>query len=329
MRRPKTATARRNRDDLARHPCALRGHVPLRGNRSRAACRSIPSACGITSSNARRARNASRGWSSIPSACSSPSSSSRTSPNIVALLLATRTLVASFGSAGYFISIAVAIPVHLFLLGVLPKSLFRRFPLRTLAALAGILENVSLLLWPILEFGRRIGGIFLPRRDSNRRRLFAAREELKQVAVQSEREGSLTASERAMIHNVVDYRNVRARDVMVPLAKCITLEPEASIEQVLELSNSTGADRFPVVSKNGQAVGLVNVLDILLDPTRSASLARYTRRIITATDNESAYRIIRRLRAARLGLAAVVDRQKKLVGIATDEELIKRLVQSA
>jgi CBS domain containing-hemolysin-like protein len=73
----------------------------------------------------------------------------------------------------------------------------------------------------------------------------------------------------------------------------------------------------------------VNVLDILLDTTRSPSLARYTRRIITATDNESAYRIIRRLRAARLGLAAVVDRQKKLVGIATDEELIKRLVQSA
>jgi putative hemolysin len=145
--------------------------------------------------------------------------------NIVALLLATRELVASFGSAGYFITVAAAIPIHLFLLGVLPKSLFRRFPLSTLAALGGILENASLLLWPVLELGHRVGRLFFPRRDPNRRRLFAAREELKQVAVQSEREGSLTASERAMIHNVVDYRNVRARDVMVPLAKCITLKP--------------------------------------------------------------------------------------------------------
>ena len=83
------------------------------------------------------------------------------------------------------------------------------------------------------------------------------------------------------------------------------------------------------VRSYGNAVGLVNVLDILLDKTRSPSLARYTRRIITAADGEPAYRIIRRLRAARLGLAAVVDAQKKLVGIATDEELIKRLVQSA
>ena len=53
------------------------------------------------------------------------------------------------------------------------------------------------------------------------------------------------------------------------------------------------------------------------------------RRIVTAADNEPAYRIIQRLRAARLGLAAVVDRKRKLIGIATGEELIKRLVQSA
>jgi CBS domain containing-hemolysin-like protein len=248
--------------------------------------------------------------------------------NIVALLLATRELVASFGVAGYFITVAAAIPIHLFLLGVLPKSLFRRFPLSTLAALGGILENASLLLWPLLELGHRVGRLFFPRRDPNRGRLFAAREELKQVAVQSEREGSLTASERAMIHNVVDYRNVRARDVMVPLAKCITLKPESSIDEVLQLSSSTGVDRFPVISKEGQAIGLVNVVDILFDKSRSPSLARYTRRIITAGDREPAYRVIRRLRAARLGLAAIVDAKKKLVGVATNEELIKRLVQN-
>ncbi len=132
-----------------------------------------------------------------------------------------------------------------------------------------------------------------------------------------------------MIHNVVDYRHVRVRDVMVPLVQCLTVDPQASIEQVLELSSTSGVDRFPVDSTDGKAVGLVNVLDILLDKTRSTSLARYTRRIITAADSEPAYRIIRRLRAARLGLAAVVDSRKKLVGIATDEELIKRLVQNA
>jgi CBS domain containing-hemolysin-like protein len=56
---------------------------------------------------------------------------------------------------------------------------------------------------------------------------------------------------------------------------------------------------------------------------------RPTRRIVIAQENEPAYRIIQRLRAARLGLAAVVDLKENLIGIVTSEDLIRRLVQSA
>lgn len=248
--------------------------------------------------------------------------------DIFALLLATRSLIATFGRTGYIIAAAAAVPVYLFLLGVLPRALFRRLPFGALAALAGLLETVSVLLSPLLSAGETIGRLFLPKRRSERR-LFAAREELKQVAVQSEREGALTSAERAMIHNVVDFRNVRARDVMVPLEKCTTLRPQTAVRDVLELSSSSGVDRFAVMSPTGEAVGLVNVFDILLDPERPGGLAKYMRRIVTASENEPAYRVIRRLRAARLGLAAIVNQQRKLVGIASSEELIKRLVQSA
>ncbi len=249
--------------------------------------------------------------------------------DIFALLLATRALLEMVGRWGYLIAVMAAIPIYLFVLGVLPKSLFRRFPFRALAALAGILETATLALWPILQIGERIGKLFLPRQLSDRARLFAAREELKQVAVQSEREGSLTSTERAMIHNVVDFRNVKVRDVMVPLANCVTVKPETPVTSVLALSKTSGADRFPIISESGDAVGLVNVLDILCDKAPAGSLAKYTRRIVTAAEGEPAYRIIRRLRAARLASAAVVDAERKLIGIAADEDLIKRLVQSA
>ncbi|MGI9086252.1 MAG: CNNM domain-containing protein [Chthoniobacterales bacterium] len=248
--------------------------------------------------------------------------------DIFALLLATRELVGLFGRLGYVVVLVAAAPIYLFVLGVLPKSLFRRFPFRALAALAGILETASFVLWPLIEVGERIGKVFLPRRGSDRARLFAAREELKQVAVQSEREGSLTATERAMIHNVVDFRNVRAGDVMMPLVGCVSLRPETPVAEVLALSKTSGAERFPVISADGQAVGIVNVLDILFDKTRAPALGKYVRRIVTASEDEPAYQILRRLRAARLGLAAVVDRDSKLIGIATGEDLVRRLVQS-
>ena len=247
--------------------------------------------------------------------------------NILGLLLLTKLLVGLFGNAGFGWSILIALPIYLFVLGVLPKSLFRRFPFRALAALGGMLQFISILLWPILEIGERAGRLLIPRRASESARLFIAREELKQIAVQGEREGSLTSTERAMIHNVVDFRNVKASDVMVPLEKAVTVRPDTSIDEALRMSSRAGVDRLPVISANGEAIGIINVFDILLENTRRESLTQYARRIVTANETEPAYRVIQRLRAARLGLAAVVDSQKKLIGIVTGEDTIKRLVQ--
>jgi CBS domain containing-hemolysin-like protein len=248
--------------------------------------------------------------------------------NIFGLLLLTKLLVAQFGYAGFLWSILIALPIYLFVLGVLPKSLFRRFPFRALAALGGMLEWISILLWPILEIGERAGRLLIPRRASESARLFIAREELKQIAVQSEREGSLTSTERAMIHNVVDFRNVKVADVMVPIDQAVTVRPDTPVSETLQLSVAKGVDRLPIISSEGAAVGIVNVLDILFDESPGTSLASYTRRIVIANSGEPAYRIIQRLRAARLGLAAVLDSEKKLIGIVTGEDMIKRLVQS-
>jgi putative hemolysin len=247
---------------------------------------------------------------------------------ISALLLLTRVLVVRFGVAGFGIAVIAALPIYLFVLRVLPKSLFRRFPFRALAVIAGLLELTTTVLSPVLAIGERVGRLLIPRAIAGEPRLFAAREELKQIAVQSEREGSITATERAMIHNVVDFRNVRARDVMVPIGKAITVEPTTTVRDAIQLGASTGIDRLPVIAE-GKAVGLVNVLDMLLDNGGSRSLRPHIRRIVTAEEREPAYRVIRRLRAARVGLAAVVNQKRELIGIAAGEELIKRLVQSA
>jgi CBS domain containing-hemolysin-like protein len=158
--------------------------------------------------------------------------------------------------------------------------------------------------------------------------LFAAREELKQITSQSEREGSLTATERAMIHNVVDFQSVTAREVMKPLPNVATLKPDSAIEDVLSLSRSTGFDRLPVIGANGDAVGLINVLDILLDKDQPQSLSRYLRRMVTVQESEPASRAVRRLRAARLDLAAVVDQKRNLIGVVTSEDLVARLVRA-
>jgi len=250
--------------------------------------------------------------------------------DIIALLSLTSQLVRRYRYAGFFFALLIALPVYLFVLSVLPKSLFRRFPFRALAWLAGVLEFTSILFAPLLKLGAQVGRLLLPGHAEKRGRLFAAREELKQITSQSEREGALTATERAMIHSVVDFRGAKVRDVMVPSAKVVALHSGASTQEALELSASTGLDRLPLLALDGQPAGLVNVLDILLDRNGNKPLGNYVRRIVTTSDDEPAYRVMQQLRTARLGLAAVVDRKNNnFRGIVSVEDLVRRLVSSS
>ena len=248
--------------------------------------------------------------------------------DVVALLLLTSQLFQWYGYAGFLFALVIALPVYLFILSVLPKSLFRRFPFRALARLAGVLEFTSILFSPLLEFGARLGKLLLPGHAGKRGRLFAAREELKQITTESEREGGLTATERAMIHSVVDFRGSKVRDVMVPSGKVAALSSGASTQEALELGASTGLDRLPLLAPDGQPVGLVNILDILLERDGNKPLGEYVRRIVTTMDDEPTYRVMQQLRGARLDLAAVVDPTNKFRGIVAVEDVVRHLVSA-
>jgi CBS domain containing-hemolysin-like protein len=247
--------------------------------------------------------------------------------DIIALIILTREFVLAFGMIGYPLAILVALPVYLLFLGVLPKSLFRRFPLRAVVRLSRLLELATKILWPLHAVGEFVQrSVFA--RAKHPSRLFAGREELKLITVQSEHGGALSPTERAMIHNVVDFTSVKVRDVMVPLPNTITLNPEDPPAKALRLSESSGIDRFPVLAADAKPLGLINVFDILFDTGEPQPLRYYMRRIITASENESAYPLVRRLRAARVGLAAVVDRQARLAGIVALEDLVRQLVRA-
>ncbi len=245
--------------------------------------------------------------------------------DIIALLILTHALVRAFHGAGYALAIIIALPVYLFLLGVLPKSLFRRFPLRAVARFSRLLELTTRILWPVLALGEWIARHLIARGKAAPR-LFAAREELKLITVQSERGGALSSAERAIIHNVVDFTSIKVRDVMIPLEKTVSITPEEEPGKVLRLSEQRGIDRFPVVEKT-RPIGLVNVFDLLVDASPPRRLRDYMRRIISASEHESAYRVVRRLRAARLGLAAVFDSRQKFIGIVALEDLVRQLVR--
>ena len=245
--------------------------------------------------------------------------------NITAILILVSQLVALCGPIGYLWALIVAFPIFLFVTEVLPKSFFRRFPYRALASIALVLESTSSLLTPLMQIGSSISrNIFRLQRP---REIFVAREDLKYVTSYVERMGLLSSIERQMIHNVVDFRSVKVRDVMVKLDRVRSVPLEMPLPDVIRLSRETKFDRFPVINDQNKIVGIVNILDLIVDQRPDAVAKSYVRRILTVREDEPASTALRRLRAAPQGLACVQDEAGTDVGIVSIEDLLNPLVK--
>jgi CBS domain containing-hemolysin-like protein len=245
--------------------------------------------------------------------------------NITALVLLATQMVTWFGPWGYVVTLLIALPLFLLVVELLPKSIFRRLSYRTLASLAVWVEVASQALTPFIHVGNRITRSVLRVKEPDE--IFVAREDLKYATAEIERMGMLSSIERQMIHNVVDFRSVKVRDVMVPVEQVVFVSPDSSAEEVVELSKQTQFDRFPMRDAAGKIIGLVNVFDLIVERRSGAIGRNYLRRMLSVGPDEQAPIVLRRLRASPQSLAAVTDSGGQPIGIVSAEDLLSPLVK--
>ena len=245
--------------------------------------------------------------------------------NIFALVLGTRLLVAKLGQYGYLASLAIYLPVYLFGLELLPKSLFRRFPYRALALLAGPLRFLDLLLTPIHWIGAGAQRLLFGAKPAVQQRLFLGREDFKYMTAESERSGLISKTEREMIHNVVDFRAVTAKDVMTPIDPGEVIRAEDPISRLLSSGSKRGAERW--LCDDGEKItGVVDAFEVLLDGRHDVDAGACQRRIVTVGPNEPAFSVLWKMRAARSTVAVVRGPGPRPIGRVSWENLIRRLV---
>ncbi len=182
--------------------------------------------------------------------------------DVAALILFTNAVVPWLGPRGYVAAGAVMLPVYLLGVQLLPKSLFRRFPYRALAALAGLLELTTRLLAPVLVVGSWLlhNRWIVPHAEREARKgpgsgLFIAREEFKNLAAEGERTGAITPAEHGMIDNVIDFGAVPTRELMRPPPEPMPAGEKQTVADLLEFARARRLDYVPIADASGQGTG--------------------------------------------------------------------------
>jgi CBS domain containing-hemolysin-like protein len=166
----------------------------------------------------------------------------------------------------------------------------------------------------------------------------AMRESLEEVLEESERESpSLSAQERVLLGNLLNFGELKVRDVMVPRADIIAVDETMSLPDLLKVFREAQHSRLPTYRESlDDPTGLIHVKDILglleaevggvycLSPR--ARITALRRPILFAPPSMRALDLLLKMQAGQTHLALVIDEYGGTDGLVSIEDIIEEIV---
>lgn len=240
---------------------------------------------------------------------------------------------AGLGFAWAQVAVILLITPILFVWGeMVPKTLFRRHAdslvyrwswllgasgtLMTWIGLVGLVKALSSILLGLVRHETDSGG------------LLSSRQAIRGMLIETAHRGTLTGIQSEIAQNVLSLREVRLRDVMVPILAAEKIEERIDRKEFLATARRTTHTRLPVcrAGRPGQIIGVVNVLDGLLLNAGDFSLEKLITQPPKMPASWNVQTALTRLQRARQPMGIVTDTAGRCLGIVTMKDLVEEIV---
>lgn len=137
----------------------------------------------------------------------------------------------------------------------------------------------------------------------------------------------LPESTRELLDNVFELTHRTARQIMVPRADVVYLSTARPLEENLAIARRSGHTRFPLCDGSlDKVVGMVHIKDLFRATKLPRSLEEISREIGFVPETLHLDRLLNRMLAEKLHVAAVLDEYGGVSGIVTLENVLEEIV---
>jgi CBS domain containing-hemolysin-like protein len=249
--------------------------------------------------------------------------------NLTASALVTTLTIRLFGNVA--VGVATGILTFVLVLGadIVPKTLANLYAERIVLASAAVVLFLIRILTPVIFLVDKIAYFILKalRVDTEHKEAMTETE-LKTYVDVSHEDGVIETEERKMIHNVFEFGDTIARDVMIPRIQMVAVHAEAGYEEALEIFAQHMYTRLPVYREDKDSiVGLVNIKDLILVRDReSFRVSDILREAYYTYEMKKTDDLMNEMRAKSVNMAFVLDEYGVTVGMITLEDLLEEIV---
>ena len=187
--------------------------------------------------------------------------------NLSASSLTTSLAIKLFGSVGAGVATGILTFLILIFGEVSPKTLATIKADRISLSIAGFISVLMVVLTPVIFIINKLslGVIFLfGIRQSDAKRVMTE-EELRTIVDVGQEDGVIEDEERDMIHNVFDFGDAEAKEVMVPRIDMTFVHVDSTYDDLISIFREDKFTRLPVYDEStDNVIGIVNMKDLLL-----------------------------------------------------------------
>jgi putative hemolysin len=252
--------------------------------------------------------------------------------NVAASAIATRLSIDFFqnsaiaGTASYLIGTVTGVMTFLILVfgEVIPKSIATRNSVLIARIVIFPIYWCSLLFMPIVLFLD-----FIPKLTGKIQQSPAVtEEELMTIVEVVEEGGEIKEEERELIHNIFEFDDTNASEIMTPRADMFVIEADAPLN-LLTITES-GFTRIPVIDDSiDNVVGILNVKDLLAHQAKGLErldVRQIMRPPYFVPEHKKLDSLLHQFKKRKTHMAIVVDEHGGISGLITMEDALEELV---
>ncbi len=135
--------------------------------------------------------------------------------------------------------------------------------------------------------------------------------------------------ERLMLLNILNFGDLKVREVMVPRADIVALDITTALDAVVDLFVNASHSRIPVFRGSlDDVVGMIHIKDLIRfwGHSESFSLETIVREVIFVPPSMPVSALLLQMRASRVHMALVIDEYGGVDGLVTIEDLVEEIV---
>jgi CBS domain containing-hemolysin-like protein len=143
-------------------------------------------------------------------------------------------------------------------------------------------------------------------------------------------EGLIEEDDRKLIQSVMEFGDKVVREVMTPRPNLVSIQADATLEQLRQLVITEQYSRIPVYEQNiDQIVGFVHVRDMFeVDEAEreSRKVRELVRPIMFVPESKPVHDLMRQMQQENAHMAIVIDEYGNTAGLATMEDLLEVII---